>query len=245
MQVGGKRFFRFPRGPVNALELLPLLVTAPVGTSDPHQLEVSEATRRGDMRAPAEIGERVGVPIGADHRSDGIDFVRPRPHGLDDLALEGLIGEQRQTLLQGMLLADEGLVLGHDGAHLGLDTGQVVIAEARAAGQLEVVVEPVLDNRADGVLGARPESQHSLRQHMGGGVTQDLASSVRVGGDDGDLDPVGQGATEIDGVAVHGGHDGGLGEAGTDRLSKLGGRRPLGDLPLRTIGKPYRDDACH
>ncbi len=156
VEVRSQCFLRFPRRPVNTLELLSFLVTAPVGAGDPHQLEVSQAAGRRDVGTPAQVSERVRVPIRADHRSTGIDFIRTRTHRLDDLALEGLIGEQRQSILQRMLVPDEGLVLGHDGAHLVLDTGQVVIAEVCPTGQFEVVVEPIFDDRADGVLGSRP-----------------------------------------------------------------------------------------
>jgi hypothetical protein len=138
----------------------------------------------------AQVGEAIRIPIGADHRPAGVHLVRPRPDGLDDLALEGLVGEQRQPLPQLVLVAHEGLVLGHDGPHLGLNAAQVVVAEMGAAGQGEVVVEPVLDHRADGVLRSRPQSQHGLRHHVGRRVPQHLPAGLRVSGDDGHLGPV-------------------------------------------------------
>ena len=100
VQVGGQRLLRLPRRPVDALELLALLVAAPVGTGDPHQLEVAQPARRGHVRAPAQVDEGVGVPVGADHRAAGVDLVRPPTHGLDDLLLEGLVGEDLEPLLQ-------------------------------------------------------------------------------------------------------------------------------------------------
>ncbi len=68
---------------------------------------------------------------------------RPRPtfqvgrrtgHALDDLALEGLVGEQGQALVDGVLLAHEGLIVGHDCAHRVFDAGQVVVAEVAPPG---------------------------------------------------------------------------------------------------------------
>jgi hypothetical protein len=81
--------------------------------------------------------------------------------------LKGWSGEEGQPLVDRVLVAGEGLVLGDDGAHLGVDALEVVVAEVGAAGQFEVVVEAVLDRRADGVLGPGPEPRDGLGQHVG------------------------------------------------------------------------------
>ncbi len=135
----------------------------------------------------------VGVAVGADlaaavpHALVGIGGV-DRP---DDLDLVGLVGEQLQALLDRVLLADEGLVLGDDLPHARFDPAQVVLAEMAPAGQLEVVVEAVLDRRPDGVVGARPQVGHRLGQHVGGGVAQNVAAGLGAGGDEGHLAPSG------------------------------------------------------
>ena len=245
VQVGGERLLGLPGGPVDALQLLALLVAPPVGAGDPHQLEVAEAAGGGHVRPPAQVDERVGVAVGADHRADGVHLVGPGLDGLDDLLLEGLVGEDLQPFFEGVLVALEGLVLLDDGAHLGLDPLQVVVAEVGAAGQLEVVVEAVLDDRADGVLGARPEPADGLGHDVGGGVPEDLAAGLGVPGHDGDRRPVGQRRFEVHLAAVDGGGDGRLGQAGPDGTGEFGGRRALGQLPLRAVGKTNRDDAWH
>ena len=55
---------------------------------------------------------------------------------------------------------------------VGLDALEVVVAEVGPAGQLEVVVEAVLDHRADGVVGPGPQPQDGLGQDVGGGVAE-------------------------------------------------------------------------
>ena len=221
VQVGGQRLLGLPGRPVDALELLALLVAPPVGPGHPHQLEVAQPAGRGHVRPAAQVDEGVGVAVGADHRAGGVDLVGAGPDGLDDLLLEGLVGEDLQPLLEGVLVADEGLVLLDDGPHLGLDALQVVVAEVGPAGQLEVVVEAVLDHRPDGVLGAGPQPADGLGHDVGGGVPQHLAAGLGVGGDDGHLRPVGQRRLEVDLAAVHGGDDGRLGQAGPDGLGQL------------------------
>ncbi len=57
-----------------------------------------------------------------------VDLVGPGPDGLDDLLLEGLVGEDLEPLLERVLVAHEGLVLFDDGPHLGVDALQVVVA---------------------------------------------------------------------------------------------------------------------
>ena len=79
----------------------------------------------------------------------------------------------------GDLVADERLVLGDDLAHAGLDPLEVVGAERAAVGQLEVVVEAVLDRRADGERGPREQVEHGLRQHVGRRVAERVAALGR------------------------------------------------------------------
>ena len=92
----------------------------------------------------------------------GVDLAAARGDGLDDLRLEGLAGEERQALGDAVLVTQEGLILGDDLAHRGLDASEVLVAEAGAVRQLEVVVEAIFDDRSDGEEGARPESEHGL-----------------------------------------------------------------------------------
>ena len=245
VQVRGQRLLGLPGRPVDPLQLGPLLVAPPVGAGHPHQLEVAQPAGRRHMRAAAQVDEGVGVPVGADHRTAGIHLVGPRLHRLDDLLLEGLVGEEGQALAERVLVAHERLVLGHDGPHLLFDPPQIVVTEAGPVGQLEVVVEAVLDHRADGVLGAGPQAQHGLGQHMGGRVAQHGPTGLGRVGDHRHLGPVGQRRAQVHLAAVDGGHHGRLGQVAPDGPGELGPRRALGELPHRAVGKPYRDDASH
>ena len=65
-------------------------------------------------------------------------------------------------------LLGEGLVARDDLAHPLLDGGEILGREGRLAE--EVVVEAVLDHRADRHLRAGIEGLHGLGQHMGGVV---------------------------------------------------------------------------
>ena len=63
-------------------------------------------------------------------------------------------------------MAGERLVLFYDGAHLVLDEREVVVAEVRATGQGEVVVEAVLDRGPDRVVRPGPQTRHRLGEHV-------------------------------------------------------------------------------
>ena len=114
------------------------------------------------------------------------------------------------------------------------------------SGQLEVVVEAVLDHRADGVVGARPQPEHGLGQHVGGRVAQHVPAGVGVGGDDGHLRrrraaAASRSTSRPSTVAA----TAALARRGPMDCGQLGGRRALGELPRRAVGKTNRDDACH
>ena len=171
----------------------------------------------------------------------GVHLVVARPDRLDDLALERLVLEHRETLVDGVLVADERLVLGHDLAHRRFDPDQVVVAEMGTAGQLEVVVEAVLDDRSDGVVGARPQPKDGLGQHVGCRVAQDGTAGIAVGGDHPDLGPIGNGGGKVHLDPVEVAATAALARRGTDGLGELIGRRPLVEFLGRTIGKSNGD----
>src|SRR5438876_10404724 len=80
---------RGPSGPVDALELLAVLVAAPVGAGHGEQLEGADAPGGGDVRPETQVRPRTvavhGHPI-AERRL----VLGPR---LDDLELLGLVRE--------------------------------------------------------------------------------------------------------------------------------------------------------
>ena len=151
-----------------------------------------------DPVAVAVEGERLG-PLGGDVLDDL------------DLVLLALPLEERERLLHRDLLADEGVV-GGDGLVGGLlDLLEVLGREGRLAG--EVVVEAVLDGRADGDLGARVELLHHAGHDVGGVVARHLERLGVPGGDHLEPDVAVERAGEVHRLAVELGDVGGLGQA--------------------------------
>ena len=116
---------------------------------------------------------------------------------LDDLALVLVVLEQLEGAALGDLVADERLALGDDLAHPGVDAVEVVGGERAAVGQLEVVVEAVLDRRADGEGGAREQVEHRLGQHVGRRVADREEAPVVGLGDDGGVVAVVEGPDQV------------------------------------------------
>ena len=174
VQVGGEGLLRLPGRSVDPLQLRTFLVAPPVRAGHPHEPEMTETAGRRHMGPAAQVGERRRVPVGRDLGAGigrpGIDLLGAGAHGLDDLALERLVLEQRQPLGDRVFVADERLVLGQDLPHGRFDAVEIIVAEVRPAGQLEVIVEAVLDHRTDGEVRARPQPQHGLGQDVGGGM---------------------------------------------------------------------------
>jgi hypothetical protein len=84
------------------------------------------------------------------------------------------------SLVNGLLRCD-------DLAHLLLDHRQVFGGERLVA--LEIVIETVLDHRADGDLRARPQLLHGFGHHMRRIVPDQLSSASGYGGAMGDPVP--------------------------------------------------------
>ena len=99
--------------------------------------------------------------------------------GVDQLDLEPFtaLGEEAFGVVAAPLLLGEGAVACHDLAHALLDRREVVGREGRVAE--EVVIEPVLDHRADGHLRAGKKVLHGFGQHVGG-VVADQRQGARV-----------------------------------------------------------------
>ena len=137
----------------------------------------------GRVRAAAEVGERA-VRV----ERDGVDAL-VADEVLDQLDLVRLVlrAEAVERLLDGHVLARERLARLDVLAHLLLERGQVVLGDRDALGELEVVVEAVLDRRADRDLRARVEVEHRRGEHVRGVVADQLERLGRAVGDDLDL----------------------------------------------------------
>ena len=91
--------------------------------------------------------------------------------------------------------AVEALALLDDLAHRGLDLREVLGHERGL--DVEVVVEAVLDRRADAELRVGEELLHGLGHHVRGGVPQDVAAVLAVDRDALDLVAVGELVGEV------------------------------------------------
>ena len=145
LEVGLEVLGGVERGAVDAGEHLAARVAAPVRAGEREQLERLDPARGRRVRAAAQVGERaVGV------ERDGVDAL-VADEVLDQLDLVGLVlgAEALERLVDVDVLARELLLRLDVLAHLLLQRGQVVLGDRDAVGELEVVVEAVLDRRPD------------------------------------------------------------------------------------------------
>lgn len=189
VEVGLQLLLRRPRGAVDALEHRVLLAAAPVGGRVAHELERRDVAGGGQVGASAEVlpaqvaGLRVQVVVDGQLAAAHLD-VRAVVGGrgtldADELQLVRLVGELLAGRLVGDDAAGEALAALLDLLHLLLDGLEVIGGEG--AGHVEVVVEAVLDRRADAQLGLGEQLLHGLRHDVRGRVAQDV-EAVR-GGD--------------------------------------------------------------
>ncbi len=139
----------------------------------------------------------------------------------DQLDLVGLVLQLADRVVVGHSAPGEPLVLLDDLAHPGLDLLQVGRHERHL--DVEVVVEAVLDRRADAELGVGPEVLHRLGHHVGGGVAQDVVAVLGVDGHGLYLVAVGELVGEVLEPTAHSGRD----DVGlfAEQLPGLGARR--------------------
>jgi hypothetical protein len=207
-EVGLELLVVAPGRAVDALQLLVLLVAAPVGAGHAHELERAELVRVRHVRAATEV-HPVTLPVERDllpGRNDVVDDL-----GLEVLALALEQGDRR--------------VLGHDAAlhrqgfaddpgHLGLDLREVFGAERRGA--RKIVVEAVLDHRPDGDLGVGKQALHGLGQQVRRGVPDDVERIGMLVGDDLERGIALDAERQIDQLAVDLAGQRGLGQTGAD-----------------------------
>ena len=98
----------------------------------------------------------------------------PGGNPVEDLDLVGLphAGEHRPRLVARDLEPLELDVRLDDLGHLRLDAGEILVGER--PGDVEVVVKPGIDGRADGDLGLGEQALDRVRHDVGAGVAQSL-----------------------------------------------------------------------
>jgi hypothetical protein len=105
---------------------------------------------------------------------------------VDDLDLVGLVQfeEELLRLLPGQPTAGERLVALYARGHLFFDGVEILGGEGPL--EIEIVIEAVLDVRADGHLGLREETLYGLGHDVGSRVAEDREPFGRIGVDRGD-----------------------------------------------------------
>ena len=196
------------------------------------------------MRAAAEVGERaVGVQRHGLQRVLGVGVALQI---LDQLDLVRLLlgGESRQGRLGRDILAHERLVGVDVALHLGLDPLEVRIVDGDALGELEVVVEAVVDRGADRDLDAGVQVEHRRREHVRGVVADQRQRLLpRAFGQDLELRrPVavgrrGQLAAEVPQLAVDLDRQRGASQTRADRRGGIGAGGAVGQAQRRAVGK--------
>jgi len=219
-------------GAVDAGELVARRVAAPVGSGDALELERLDLAGVGHVRPAAQVGE-LTLPVDRDALLPALLQL------VDDLVLEplALVVQQLLRPRRRHVLAAEGELLLDDLLHLLLDLRQVFDGEALAVGELDVVVKPVVDHRADGVLHVLAvEPAQRLRHHVGGAVAHD-EQPVRVAvGDDRDFVAPAQRERQVHQLPVHPPDDRGLGQAASDRLGQLSDGGAVGKIANTAVG---------
>ena len=225
---------RIERRAVDARQLLQRRVAAPVRAGEPGELQRLDRLRVLEVRAATEVGE-VTLRVQRDVALGGVDEL--------DLVRLALGGEARLRLVAGDLLARPLAALLQLALDLRLDLLEVVLVDRLR--KLEVVVEAVLDRRADRDLHARVEPPDRLGEQVRGRVAQHV-QRVRVvpvaRRQDLDAFAVLERQAQILDAAVRTDEHRLLGELRPDRARGVEAGRAVGELELGVVGQddPHR-----
>ena len=175
LEVGVLVFLLAPGGAVDALEHLVLRVSAPVGAGDAHQLEGLELAGGRHVRAAAQV-DPVALAVERNRvllrdRGDDLGFV-----------FLALLAEKLHGFVTRHLAALDRQILLGDLGHALFDRREIFRRERPLV--REVVVEAVLDHRADGDLRIGKQLLHRVREQMRGRVADDVDALGIALGDD-------------------------------------------------------------
>ena len=213
VQIGVELLLVGPGGAVDPLQHGVAAVAAPVRAGDLGQLERADPPGRGPVRPAAEI-EPLALVVERDRLV--------RRDRVEQLELVGLAQrlEPPPRLVAAHHLAPERPVGADDLRHARLDPLQVLGMERLVA--REVVIEAVLDRRADGDLGAGIEVLHRLGHDVGAVVADHRQRRLVLVADEAHPGAVRQLAVEVLELAVDLHHRRRLGQARADRCRELG-----------------------
>ena len=187
-------------------------ITTPVGTGQLEQLEVLEVTGIRHVRTAAHVSVFFVVV-----KADGVAFA----DALDDLLLVRLIAllESGHGLVTRDILTHH-IVLAVDQLLHALLDGLEIFRGDRAA-KVDVVIETVIDDRADGHLGLRVELLDGMTDQVRAGVTNHVQAFRITRRENGDVGVFGDHVSGIDLDAIDLAGHAGLGKTGTDGLGQL------------------------
>ena len=235
-EIGIQLLLVAPGGAVDPAEHRVAVIAAPIGAGHLHQLEGgADIARAAHMRPTAQIDP---VSLLVERYRLALRQVLDQL----DLVLLALRLEQRDGVVAGGDDPLEGRIRRDDLAHLRLDAGEILGREGLVA--VEVVIEAVLDGRADGHLGAGEQHLHGFGQHMGGVVPDHLQRLVVLAGDEAQAGIGGDCVREVAQLAIHFHGERGLGEARADG----GGHRRTCNRAVEaadgTVGQGDRGHRC-
>ena len=228
---------------IHAREHLAVGVPAPVRTGHRLELERLDPLRAGGVRAAAQVGERaVGI-----ERDGGRAFVLDQV--FDQLHLVRLLlqMEALKCVLHADVLAHERLVGVDVLLHRRLDPREVLVVDHDPIGEVEVVVEAVLDRWADADLHARIELEHRGGEDVRRVVAHELEGLLPAAlGEDLELGRVGavlrrERAAEITKLPIHLDRQGRAGQPRTDG----GGGVGAGGAVFKAQGRPVGQLVIH
>ncbi len=158
LQVEAQLLAILPGGPIDAGEHRVALFAAPVRPGDARQLEgrALELLGRSDVGPTAEVDEGAEAVEG--------DFLTLFDR-IEQLQLEALVSKALARLLAAHHRPRERKVLGDDRLHAGRDLLQILVHQL--TGEVEVVIESILNRRPDRNLGAGKHLEHCLGHDVG------------------------------------------------------------------------------
>ena len=156
---------------VDAGEHLVVLVALPVGARDAGELKGLEGLGVADVGADAHV-DVVALLV------EGNAGVVVQVADVLDLVLLAALLHKGDGLGAGLLVHGELEVLLDNLFHLGLDRGEIVLADLDALGQVDVVIEAVVGRGTVGKVGLGIEALDGLRHDVRGGVADDVRDLV-------------------------------------------------------------------
>ena len=213
LQVGFQFALFGEGGAVDPAEHLVLLAPPPVGAGAGGEFYRLHRGGGHQVGAGAEVGK---VPLAVEADLLPLSGVLP-----DQFLLVGLVLHQFQSLGGVQFKLFQGQVRLDDGSHLLFQLDQVLGGEG--GGKVEIVIEAVVDGRADGELGLGVEVGHRLGQDVGGGVVKGPLALLVGKGEDLQGAVMVQNGTQVHNLAVHPGGAGGPVQAHTQVLGGFGG----------------------